>query len=177
MPGQVCTSHVLRMHQDQALMTIAWYSQGVRVIDIAGLADYEPPAGAGEVAVAFGDGIGMTEIGSYVFPDANTWSFKTNKIGKDSSFYGYGNDLNRGMDVYRFVPGEDRPTTPLEPLDLLGGLATDASVGTTTDAAGPAGPSTELVNDGLSLGAASPLGAVSVIAVALAYRRWATHRS
>ena len=119
-PGDICTSHVLRMYDEQALLTIAWYSQGVRVLDIAGLADFEPPAGEGETTVAYGEGIGMTEIGSYVFPDADTWSFKTNKIGKDGSFYGYGNDLNRGMDVYRFVPGEARPTTPLEPIDLLG---------------------------------------------------------
>ncbi len=118
-PGQVCTSHVLRMHDEQALLTIAWYSQGVRVLDIAGLADYEPPAGAGDAAVAYGDGIGMTEIGSYVFPDADTWSFKTNAIAADGSFYGYGNDLNRGMDVYRFTPGEPRPTAPLVPVDLL----------------------------------------------------------
>ena len=117
--GEVCTSHVLRMHDEQALLTIAWYSQGVRVLDIAGLADYEPPADQGDTAVAYGDGIGMTEIGSYVFPDADTWSFKTNAIAADGSFYGYGNDLNRGMDVYRFTPGEARPTTPLEPVDLL----------------------------------------------------------
>ena len=120
--GDVCTSHVLRMYDEQALLTIAWYSQGVRVLDIAGLADYEPPAG-GDAAVAYGDGIGMTEIGSYVFPDADTWSFKTNRIADDGSFYGYGNDLNRGMDVYRFTPGEARPTTPLEPVDLLAGVA------------------------------------------------------
>jgi hypothetical protein len=48
--GDVCTSHVLRMHDEQALLTIAWYSQGVRVLDIAGLADYEPPAGQGDAA-------------------------------------------------------------------------------------------------------------------------------
>ncbi len=118
-PGQVCTSHVLRLYDDQALMTIAWYSQGARVIDVAGLADFEPPAGAGDAAVAYGDGIGMTEIGTYVFPDSDTWSFKTNRIAADSSFYGYGNDLNRGMDVYRFTPSEARPTTPLDPIDIL----------------------------------------------------------
>jgi hypothetical protein len=130
--GDVCTSHVLRMHGEQALLTIAWYSQGVRVLDIAGLADYEPPAGAGDAAVAYGDGIGMTEIGSYVFPDADTWSFKTNAIAADGSFFGYGNDLNRGMDVYRFTPSEARPTTPLEPVDLLADVTTEMTT-TTTD--------------------------------------------
>ena len=128
-PGEVCTSHVLRMHDQQALLTVAWYSQGVRVLDIAGLADYEPPAGQGDTAVAYGNGIGMTEIGSYVFSDADTWSFKTNAIARDGSFYGYGNDLNRGMDVYRFTPGEARPTTPLQPVDLLGGATGSTSLG------------------------------------------------
>ncbi len=131
-PGQVCTSHVLRMYDDQALLTIAWYSQGVRVLDISGLADYEPPNGDGNRAVAYGDGVGMSEIGTYVFPDSDTWSFKTNRIERDSSFYGFGNDLNRGMDVYRFTPSDARPTTPLEPLDLLDGAATTSgSTGST----------------------------------------------
>lgn len=174
-PGQICTSHVLRMYEDQALMTIAWYSQGVRVVDISGLADYEPPAGAGEAAVAYGDGIGMTEIGSYVFPDANTWSFKTNKIGKDSSFYGYGNDLNRGMDVYRFTPGEARPTTPLEPLELLGSLPSTSTVSGTTDV-GSGSETADGSRDQLALGTLTPLGAVSVVAVAIGYRRWGSHR-
>jgi hypothetical protein len=142
--GDVCTSHVLRMHGEQALLTIAWYSQGVRVVDIAGLADYEPPAGQGDTAIASGDGIGMTEIGSYVFPDADTWSFKTNAIAADGSFYGYGNDLSRGMDVYRFTPSEARPTTPLEPVDLLADAtgtqadSTSKTVETTTVGAGVA---------------------------------------
>ncbi len=115
-PGAgACTSHVLRMHPDQGLMTIAWYTQGVRVLDISGLADFEPPL-AGEAEPAFGDGVGMTEIGSYVFDDSNTWSFKTNRIEADGSFFGYGNDISRGLDVYRFTGGLDVP--PLEPVDL-----------------------------------------------------------
>jgi hypothetical protein len=127
-PGQVCTSHVLRMYDEQELMTIAWYSQGVRVLDLSGLADFEPTL-PGDATLAFGDGVGMTEIGSYVFPDADTWSFKTNEIAADGSFFGYGNDLNRGMDVYRFEPAAPRDTAPLVPIDL--GSA----------AAPPAGPS------------------------------------
>jgi hypothetical protein len=34
-----CTAHVFRMHGDQGLFTIAWYDQGVRVVDVQGLAD------------------------------------------------------------------------------------------------------------------------------------------
>ena len=167
-PGQICTSHVLRMYDDQALMTIAWYSQGVRVIDIAGLADYQPPAGAGDGAVAYGQGIGMSEIGAYVFPDAKTWSFKTNRIAKDGSFFGYGNDLNRGMDVYRFTPGTDRPTTPLEPIDL-------AAAPTVADpGAGPAGGDLALpsgVLAALAMALTVPLAAVAAAALVTGHRR------
>ena len=167
--GEVCTSHVLRMHDEQALLTIAWYSQGVRVLDIAGLADYEPPAGSGDTAVAYGDGIGMTETGSYVFPDADTWSFKTNAIAEDGSFYGYGNDLNRGMDVYRFVPSEARPTTALEPVDLLADVSTTETSSTedttsTTDAVEEAGISA-------TTGVVVPAGALALLSLLGRQRR------
>lgn len=93
-----CTSHVLRMYPEHELMTIAWYDAGVRVVDISGLAGVsvgvEP--GTGNV------GAGMREVGFYWFDDADTWSVKTNRIEEDGSFYMYGNDLNRGLDVYRF---------------------------------------------------------------------------
>ena len=39
--GATCTSHVLRIYPRQKMMTIAWYSQGVRVLDISGLATFE----------------------------------------------------------------------------------------------------------------------------------------
>ncbi len=169
-PGAVCTSHVLRMYQDQALMTIAWYSQGVRVLDISGLADYEPPNGDGNAAVAYGNGIGMTEIGSYVFPDSDTWSFKTNRIWRDSSFYGYGNDLNRGMDVYRFTPSDARPTTPLEPVDLLGGAAAGSGPAAAPPSVLDLAP--EAVSAGAALTAGLVLGGACVgVALGAARRR------
>ena len=108
--GATCTSHVLRIYPKQKLMTIAWYSQGVRVLDISGLARFQgTPA-----SVGIGDGVGMKEIGHYVMPDSDTWSFKTNKIRRDGSFFGYGNDLVRGFDVYRFNgrPIGDVPPSP-----------------------------------------------------------------
>ena len=93
-----CTAHVLRMYPEQGLMTIAWYDPGVRVVDISGLAGISVGVdeGAGNV------GIGMKELGYYYYDDADTWSVKTNRIEPDGSFYMYGNDLNRGLDVYRF---------------------------------------------------------------------------
>ncbi len=111
--GTTCTSHVLRIYPRQKMMTIAWYSQGVRVIDIKGLATFE----GGPDEVAFGDGIGMKEVGHYTLPDSDTWSFKTNKIKRDGSFFGYGNDLVRGFDVYKFK-GLDRNVPPLKPRDM-----------------------------------------------------------
>ena len=110
--GATCTSHVLRIYPRQKMMTIAWYAQGVRVLDLKGLATAEPSP-----VPATGQGIGMKEVGHYVLPDSDTWSFKTNRIRRDGSFYGYGNDLVRGFDVYRFK-GLNRNVPPLMPKDL-----------------------------------------------------------
>ncbi|WP_341927325.1 hypothetical protein [Nocardioides psychrotolerans] len=112
--GAICTSHVLRMYPRQKMMTIAWYSQGVRVLDISGLAT----AQGSPATIALGQGIGMREVGHYTFPDSDTWSFKTNRINRDGSFYGYGNDLVRGFDVYRFRGLPGRTVPPLAPRDL-----------------------------------------------------------
>jgi hypothetical protein len=111
--GATCTSHVLRIYPEQEMLTIAWYSQGVRVLDISGLADVT----GSPVAVGIGDGVGIREVGHYVLEDSDTWSFKTNRIAADGSFYGYGNDLVRGFDVYRFS-GAGLSVPPLEPTDL-----------------------------------------------------------
>ncbi|HEX6246932.1 MAG TPA: hypothetical protein VFZ64_03600 [Nocardioidaceae bacterium] len=111
--GATCTSHVLRVYPEQQMLTIAWYAQGVRVLDISGLADLE----GSPVTVGIGDGAGMREVGHYVLDDSDTWSFKTNRIAADGSFYGYGNDLVRGFDVYHFT-GAGLEVPPLEPVDL-----------------------------------------------------------
>ena len=110
--GATCTSHVLRIYPRQKMMTIAWYAQGVRVIDLKGLATAEP-----STVPAMGQGIGMREVGHYVLPDSDTWSFKTNRIKRDGSFFGYGNDLVRGFDVYHFK-GLKREVPALTPKDL-----------------------------------------------------------
>jgi hypothetical protein len=115
----VCTAHVFRMHSEQSMFTIAWYDAGVRVVDVAGLAD----AAAGIVPfVTSGDGNGITEIGKYTFTDSNTWAFKTNAIATDGSFFGYGNDRTRGFDVYRFE-GLGRTVPALVPTELRGSSA------------------------------------------------------
>jgi hypothetical protein len=107
---------VFRMHGDQGLFTIAWYDQGVRVVDVQGVADYNSPV----PFVVSGDGAGIREIGRYTFADHNTWAFKTNAIATDGSFFGFGNDLGRGLDVYRFDGTALGRTVPaLEPQELL----------------------------------------------------------
>jgi hypothetical protein len=103
---------VLRIYPRQKMMTIAWYAQGVRVLDLKGLATAKP-----STVPALGQGIGMKEVGHYVLPDSDTWSFKTNRIRRDGSFYGYGNDLVRGFDVYHFK-GLKRHVPPLTPRDI-----------------------------------------------------------
>ena len=115
--GGTCTSHVLRPYGDQGLLTIAWYTQGVRTLDISGLAEFE----GSPTEVGFGDGAGIKEVGNFVFPDSDTWSFKTNRIEADGSFFGFGNDIARGFDVYRFdaAAAELGRTVPeLIPTDL-----------------------------------------------------------
>jgi hypothetical protein len=111
-----CTSHVLRMHPDEKIMTIAWYGAGVRVLDISGLVgasvsvqrigygysgqgiDVSQKVGVGST------GAGIKELGWYQFPDSDTWSAKTNRIAPDGSFYLFANDIKRGFDVYRYTP-------------------------------------------------------------------------
>ena len=95
----VCTSHVMRMHPDEQILTIAWYQAGVRVVDISGLIGVSVGAAQNVGNV----GVGMKEIGYYTHDNANTWSAKTNKIAEDGSFYLFGNDMARGLDVYKFA--------------------------------------------------------------------------
>jgi putative cell wall-binding protein len=97
-----CTAHVLRMHPDQGIMTIAWYNGGVRVIDISTLA-----------GLSIGSGSGMEEIGFFRFGDSDLWSAKTNRFEDDGSFYVFGNDVRRGLDVFRFEADapDDAPET------------------------------------------------------------------
>lgn len=92
--GAQCTMHVFQIHPEEGILTAAFYNGGVRVVDISSLVG----VGLG------GEGVGMREIGYARFPDSLTWSAKTPRIEPDGSFHLYGNDLNRGLDVYRFDP-------------------------------------------------------------------------
>jgi hypothetical protein len=93
-PANTCTAHVFQLHEQAQVMTIAYYNGGVRVVDISGLDGIS--LGANNPAG------GMKEIGYYRVENADTWSAKTNRVKRGEPFYVYGNDINRGLDVYRF---------------------------------------------------------------------------
>ena len=99
-PARACTSHVLRMHPDEGIMTIGWYGLGSRVIDISGLIGLS--VGPDEVTGTVGPG--MQEVGYFRFEDSDTWTAKTNRIEPDGSFYLYANDHQRGFEVLRYTP-------------------------------------------------------------------------
>lgn len=99
-PARACTSHVLRMHPNEAIMTIGWYGLGSRVIDISGLIGLS--AGPDEATSTLGPG--MREVGYLRFENSDTWTAKTNRIAADGSFYLYANDHQRGFEVLRYTP-------------------------------------------------------------------------
>ena len=89
-----CTAHVFQLHEDAQVMTIAYYTGGVRVVDLAGLDGFS--LGANNPAG------GMKQIGFYQLEDADSWSAKTTRVKRGEPFYVYGNDISRGLDIYRF---------------------------------------------------------------------------
>jgi hypothetical protein len=80
-----CTSHVLKIHPAEQLMTIAWYAAGTRIIDLSGLAGPVPM---------------MAEVGHAYFDDSDTWSAKALTVTRDGTFHVFANDINRGLDVF-----------------------------------------------------------------------------
>jgi hypothetical protein len=101
-----CTAHVLRIHPDEELITMAWYNGGVRVLDYSGLGDL---GGAGLQVGVGGESLtpGIQEVGHYRFPDSSLWSAKVHEIADDGSMYIFGGDINRAFDVYHFDADAD----------------------------------------------------------------------
>jgi hypothetical protein len=98
-----CTAHVFRIHEREQVMTAAFYNGGVRVVDLSGLAGIS--LGSSQLV-----GEGMKEIGYYRMPDANSWSAKTPGIDRRTGdFYLFGNDINRGLDIYHYEGERQRP--------------------------------------------------------------------
>jgi hypothetical protein len=105
-PEGRCTAHVFQLHEREQLMTLAWYNGGVRVVDLSGLAGIS--VGGDQIT-----GSGMREVGFYRWSNAETWSAKTPKIDRRTGdFYLYGNDINRGLDIYKYSGGLATSTNP-----------------------------------------------------------------
>ena len=109
-PQGTCTAHVFDVHEKEQLMTMAFYNGGVRVIDLSGLATGE----------------GLKAIGSYQAENADTWSFKAPRVSRDGVWYGFGNDMARGMDIYRY---DGRRPEASNPGTWIPGPALDAGAG------------------------------------------------
>ncbi len=106
-----CTSHVLRMYEDQGIMTIANMAGGVRVLDMTNLIGLSvgvtPDTSTGALA-------GIADLGYFRFTSndqrgSDAWSFKAHadRFEEDGSFYAYSNDQTRGFEVYRYEAGTD----------------------------------------------------------------------
>ena len=96
-PEGRCTAHVFRVHEDEQIMTMAWYNGGVRVIDLSGLTGIS--IGGQQLT-----GAGMKEIGYYRIQGMDSWAAKTPRIDpRTGDFYLFGNDVARGLDVYKFT--------------------------------------------------------------------------
>ncbi len=87
-----CTAHVMRIAPDGKTLVMAWYSQGVQVLDLSGLPGYS--VGASGVD----RGSGIRRLGSWVVKGGDAWSAKM-----DSRGYVFTGDTQRGMDVVRFT--------------------------------------------------------------------------
>jgi hypothetical protein len=96
-PTGRCTAHVFDIHEDEGIMTMAFYNGGVRVIDLNGLAG----VGLGESTALVGDP--MLELAHFYFPNSDTWSVKTPKIHPvTGDMYLYANDVARGLDIFKY---------------------------------------------------------------------------
>jgi hypothetical protein len=128
-----CTAHVLDVQEEQQLISVAWYNAGVRVLDYSGLAELGPAGVSLGLSPFLGGSLtpGIQEVGHFRFPDSNLWSAKVPEIEDDGSFYVYGGDITRSLDVFRFdaavPPQEDEGTwaTPAAALRMapVGGTA------------------------------------------------------
>ena len=96
----VSTAHVFRINPDGYSMAIAWYKDGVHVVDFS---DIRGIAAAGSGSAT---GVGVRTIAAMKMPNADTWAAKMWQERLPG--YVFANDINRGLDVF-YVPLLDRP--------------------------------------------------------------------
>jgi hypothetical protein len=94
-PVHVSTAHVLRINPDGYTLAMAWYNDGVHVIDFSDMRGIAL-GGAGALT-----GLGARTIAWMKMPNANTWSAKMWQSRHPG--YVFANDINRGFDVF-YVP-------------------------------------------------------------------------
>lgn len=90
-----CTAHVFRINPDGHTMAIAWYGNGVHLMDFSALIG-PGIAGLGDVLP-----VGAKTIASARMPGADTWAAK---MWCEHPGYIFANDMGRGLDVF-FVSG------------------------------------------------------------------------
>ena len=103
-PGlETCTAHVLDVQPDEQLISIAWYNAGVRILDYSGLSGLGPAGLSVGLTPRMGSLTpGIQEVGHFQFPDSDLWSAKVPEVEDDGSFYIYGGDVRRTLDVFRY---------------------------------------------------------------------------
>ena len=88
----IATAHVFRINPDGYTMAIAWYKDGVHVID------YSDVRSTGVAGSGAATGVGTRTIGRMKMPNANTWAAKMWQERHPG--YVFANDINRGLDVF-----------------------------------------------------------------------------
>jgi len=88
-----CTAHVMQMAKDGKTLTMAWYSQGIQVLDLSNLTGVSAGA-AGRPIPA-----GIQRLGAWKVRLGDAWSAKMDDRG-----YVFTGDTARGMDVVRYKP-------------------------------------------------------------------------
>ncbi|HVE62671.1 MAG TPA: hypothetical protein VNB94_02550 [Mycobacteriales bacterium] len=123
-----CTAHVMQMNPDGKRLTMAWYSQGIQVLDISNLTGVS--AGAQGTAVP----MGIQRIAAWKVRLGDAWSAKMDDRG-----IVYTGDTARGMDIVRVTQptraerAQIDPGSWLSPAESLArGLRDKAAAGPTT---------------------------------------------
>ncbi|MGH2691051.1 MAG: LVIVD repeat-containing protein [Actinomycetota bacterium] len=88
----VATSHVFRINPDGYTMAIAWYKDGLGVVDFSSI------RGANVAGTGTTSKFGARVIGWITMPNANTWSAKM--WMERHPGYVFTNDIRRGFDVF-----------------------------------------------------------------------------
>lgn len=105
-PLATCTAHVISPVPGTTLLSVAWYNAGVRVLDYAGLAGIGP-AGVSVGVMGTSTPAGIVEVGHSRFTDSSLWSAQILDVEEDGSFYIYGGDMDRHLDIWRFDPAAE----------------------------------------------------------------------